>query len=152
MQFPDLPLNDTDPFVDFYFEDVTFELPHAQSIADWLFAVAEAENIPFRGLNCIFCSDEHLRKINVEYLEHDYFTDIITFPYAENAIHGDLFISADRVRENAASNNVDFIAELHRVMVHGVLHLCGYSDKTPDETRLMREKENEYLSHSPLSV
>ena len=101
-------------------------------------------------LNFIFCSDEHLRGINVEYLAHDYYTDVITFPYTDQAVHGDVFISIDRVRDNATSLGVEFTNELYRVMAHGTLHLAGYEDKTDEKKAEMRAKEDFYLRQSPL--
>ena len=98
-------------------------------------------------LSVIFCDDEYLKRINVKYLGHDYYTDIITFDYSEkNLVSGDLFISIDRVDENARLNNVDFINELYRVIIHGVLHLCGYNDKTLKEKKEIRAKEDYFLS------
>jgi rRNA maturation RNase YbeY len=95
----------------------------------------------------IFVSDQYLLEMNQKYLNHDYFTDIITFDYCEdNVISGDLFISVDRVKENADSFNVDELTEIHRVMIHGVLHLCGYKDKTEEEEKNMRLLENKYLN------
>ncbi len=146
MEFPDLPLDDEpETYVSFNFEDVGFDLPNQQSLVDWLLALATAEEKLVYELNFIFCSDEYLRQVNIEYLQHDYYTDIITFPYTEGVIHGDLFISSERVADNARENEVPFLHELCRVMAHGVLHLAGYGDKTPEEVRVMREKEDEYL-------
>jgi len=98
-------------------------------------------------VNIIFSSDDYLLAKNIEFLQHDYYTDIITFDYCVgNNILGDLFVSVDRVAENATENNVDFIFELNRVIVHGVLHLCGYKDKTEADALVMRSKEDLYLS------
>jgi rRNA maturation RNase YbeY len=98
-------------------------------------------------ISIIFVSDQYLLEMNQKYLNHDYFTDIITFDYCEdNVISGDLFISVDRVKENADSFNVDELTEIHRVMIHGVLHLCGYKDKTEEEEKNMRLLENKYLN------
>ncbi len=95
----------------------------------------------------VFCSDDYLLKLNKDYLQHDYFTDIITFDYCEkNIISGDIFISIDRIKENARQYNVTFENELQRVMIHGVLHLVGYKDKSEEEKKIMREKENFYLN------
>ena len=95
----------------------------------------------------VFCNDEYLKKINVKHLKHDYYTDIITFDYSkDNEISGDLFISIDRVKENAKTNNVEFMNELCRVIIHGVLHLCGFNDKTTEEKIEIRQKENFFLS------
>jgi len=97
-------------------------------------------------ISVIFCSDDYLLSVNKEYLNHDYYTDIITFDYSvDTEISGDLFISIDRVKENSTEFNVPFLNELHRVLVHGVLHLCGYGDKSPVEETLMRSKEDFYL-------
>jgi len=107
----------------------------------------EQESKVLGDISIIFVSDSYLLEINQKYLNHDYYTDIITFDYCEmNIISGDLFISVDRVQENADTYNVGFLTELHRVMIHGVLHLCGYKDKSDDEKRLMRELENKYLN------
>jgi len=98
-------------------------------------------------ISIIFCSDKYLLDINIEYLDHNYFTDIITFNYVEgNIISGDLFISIDRVKENAIDFNATWLKEVYRVIFHGVLHLVGYNDKTADEKQTMREKEDLYLS------
>lgn len=148
MDFPDFPLDDDNPerVILFHFEDVSFDIPQEDKLKDWLYSVAEKEGKPFFEVNYIFCSDEYLRKINIEYLDHDYYTDIITFPYDAQAVHGDMFISSERVAENAQTNSVSFYQELHRVMVHGVLHMIGYGDKTLEEEQTMREKENIYLA------
>lgn len=148
MDFPDFPLDDDNPerVILFHFEDVSFDIPQEDKLKDWLYSVAEKEGKPFFEVNYIFCSDEYLRKINIEYLDHDYYTDIITFPYDAQAVHGDMFISSERVAENAQTNSVSFYQELYRVMVHGVLHMIGYGDKTLEEEQTMREKENIYLA------
>lgn len=154
--FPNLPLqNDETPeeAVFFHFEDVAFELPDEEALTAWITLIAKTEGKPVREVNCIFCSDEHLRQINVAYLDHDYYTDIITFPYAQpGVVEGDLFISSERVADNAQNNNVCFFHELCRVMAHGVLHLAGYGDKTAEEERLMRQKEDFYLKKLPMSI
>ena len=104
------------------------------------------------SITIVFCSDIYLLEMNKKYLEHDYFTDIITFDYVENdVISGDLFISVDRVKDNAEKFNATFLNELMRVVFHGVLHLAGYKDKTTPDQQLMREKENFYLSGVDLS-
>ena len=98
-------------------------------------------------LSIIFCNDEYLLEINKKHLNHDYYTDIITFNYnVGKKLNGDLFISVDRIKENANSFNENFSVELFRVIIHGVLHLCGFNDKTKDEQKEMRSKENHYLS------
>ena len=145
MTFPPIEEEVPESLVSFHFEDVTFDLPEQQPIEDWLLAVAATEEKPFIEVNYIFCSDEHLRGMNVEFLDHDYYTDVITFPYTAGAVHGDIFISIDRVRDNALQLDVSFDHELCRVLVHGVLHLAGYLDKTPEEEQLMRAREDFYL-------
>ena len=111
----------------------------------WLSKVCDSKGKELGEINLIFCSDEYLLEMNKTHLDHDYYTDIITFDYYEEQITGDLFISIDRVIENAAELKVEFIHELHRVVVHGVLHLLGYSDKSTEEEVLMRKMENEAL-------
>jgi rRNA maturation RNase YbeY len=130
----------------FTFEQIdTFELDK-NLIANWLSNVAFSENKNIDTISVIFCSDDYLLSVNKEYLNHDYYTDIITFDYSvDTEISGDLFISIDRVNENSTEFKVPFLNELHRVLVHGVLHLCGYGDKSPDEETLMRSKEDFYL-------
>lgn len=131
----------------FHSEEIDFELKEEELISSWLKKIIEQENMQLLLLNFIFCSDEYLHKINVEYLQHDTYTDIITFPLSElPTIEGDIFISIDRIKENASRFDVRFEEELNRVLSHGVLHLCGYGDKTEEESKLMRKKENEALS------
>ena len=133
--------------INFYSEDIEFSLPNHSIIFDWINKTIESEAKELRHLNFIFCSDAYLHKINVEYLGHDTFTDVITFPYAEGkTIEGDIFISIDRIKENSKSFEVSFEDELHRVMIHGTLHLLGYLDKTAEDKTQMTEKENEYLA------
>ena len=145
MHFPDLPADEPEIPVSFHFEDVEFELPDEQMLTDWLLGVAESEGKAFVEVTYIFCSDERLREMNVEFLDHDYYTDVITFPYSEDAVHGDIFISSERVADNAQSLGVAFEHELCRVLVHGVLHLVGYLDKTEEAEKVMRAKEDFYL-------
>jgi probable rRNA maturation factor len=112
----------------------------------WLESVAVSETKTIGEVAYVFCSDEFLLQINQDYLGHDTFTDIITFDYCEEGlINGEIYISTDRVKENAASFGVGFINELQRVMAHGLLHLCGYGDKSEAEAQLMRDKENEKI-------
>jgi rRNA maturation RNase YbeY len=150
MQFPDLPGEAPESPVSFNFEDVTFDIPDESALSGWLMRIAEVEGKAFVEVNFVFCSDEHLRGINVEYLDHDYYTDVITFPYSEDAVHGDVFISSDRVRDNAATVGVTFEAELCRVMAHGVLHLAGYDDKTPEKKAEMTAREDFFLRTCPI--
>ncbi len=99
------------------------------------------------NLSYIFCSDEHLLKINVDFLKHDFYTDVITFDLSLNSIQtvGEVYLSIDRIKDNAKNEEVSFKEELHRVMFHGALHLCGYKDKTKDNLKVMRAKEEKYL-------
>jgi len=150
MQFPDLPLDDEGPEtpITFFSENVQFQLTQVDPVCAWLQRVAQQEDKIIREINYIFCSDDFLRAINEQYLQHDYYTDIITFPYDDTEdIQGDLFISIDRVEDNAKTLQVPFLQELNRVMVHGLLHLAGYGDKTEAETVQMRERENFHLAH-----
>mgnify|MGYP000942163237 CR=1 FL=1 len=149
MNFPDLPADFSEAAILFEFDDVKFDLPNDIKLAGWLASLADQERKSMRALTFIFCSDERLRAINAQYPDHDNFTHVITFPYSEDAIHGDIFISADRVRDNAAIQSVSFEHELLRVMAHGVLHLAGYEDKTPEKKAIMSEKEDFYLKQSP---
>ena len=134
--------------INFFSENIPFTLTNKTLIRSWLLKCAKSEKQTISELNYIFCSDNYLKKINKQFLNHNYFTDIITFPTSpagEKNISGDIFISIDRVRENAKTYGVRINEELNRVMVHGLLHLCGYKDKTSAEENKMREKENFYL-------
>ena len=116
-------------------------------IEQWLIDVASTENKQIKSLDYIFCNDEYLLNINIKFLSHDYYTDIITFPYNEDdLLKGDMFISLDRVRDNATQHNISYEEELRRVMVHGLLHLIGYTDGSEAEKKEMTAKENYYLS------
>ncbi|MEM8525956.1 MAG: rRNA maturation RNase YbeY [Bacteroidota bacterium] len=140
-------LEEEENVISFFTEDIDFELPQEEQRMQWVRAVIQCENCTLKVINYIFCSDDYLHKINVEYLQHDTLTDIITFPYDEPPIiHSDIFISIDRVRENAKEHQVSFEQELNRVLIHGVLHLCGYKDKGEQEEKLMRQKEDEMLA------
>lgn len=145
IDFPELRDEAPEAPVSFHFEEVSFDLPDEQRLSKWLQGVAETEGKEFVEVQYVFCTDEKLREMNVEYLDHDYYTDVITFPYSDNAVHGDVFISYDRVADNAQRLEVPFEQELCRVLVHGVLHLCGYLDKTETDEKRMREKEDFYL-------
>jgi rRNA maturation RNase YbeY len=133
--------------IQFFQENISFKLKNATKIKQWIKSVVEKENQKLLELNFIFCDDEYLHKINVEYLQHDTYTDIITFDNSEHIgkIEGDIFISIERVKENADNLKITFEQELHRVMIHGVLHLLGYEDKTKAEKQAMRAKEDEAL-------
>jgi rRNA maturation RNase YbeY len=129
-----------------YSYNTDFDLTQADEISLWLQNVAKSENFEIADLNYVFVSDEELYEMNVKYLNHNTLTDIITFNYVENEIvSGDIFISVDRVKENAVVFNVSFENELLRVMVHGLLHLMNYNDKTDEEQELMTLKEDEKL-------
>ena len=133
--------------VNYYFEDTAFKLKAKTKIKNWLKLVAESEVYTLGNVSVIFCSDNYILDINQRFLQHDYFTDIITFDYTEGSkISGDLFISVDSVKENSIEYGTDFENELHRVIVHGILHLIGYDDHTDEDVRIMRSKENYYLS------
>ena len=133
--------------VRYFFEDIKFEYKNKQFNNRWLKLVAESEICRLGDINIIFCSDPYILNINLQYLSHDYFTDIITFDYSQKpVISGDLFISVDSVRENSAFYGTEFNEELHRVIVHGILHLIGYDDHTDEDTAVMRSKENYYLA------
>lgn len=132
--------------ISYYNEDISFNLKAKLLNNRWLKMVIESEIKKTGDISIIFCSDNYILDVNMKYLQHDYFTDIITFDYCEgNRISGDLFISIDTVRENAIHYGVDFETELDRVMVHGVLHLLGYDDHSPEDIAVMREKENYYI-------
>lgn len=127
--------------------EMDFELPNEDQFSQWISRVIQSEDKKEGDINYIFCDDEFILDINQKYLEHDYYTDIISFDYSVgNELHGDVFISIDRVRENAEDFNVTFEEELNRVIIHGVLHYCGYKDKSDEEALLMRSKEEEKMA------
>lgn len=127
--------------------ETDFNLDNEVAVAAWLTNVITSEDKKEGEINYIFCDDEYLLKINLEYLNHDTLTDIISFDYSMgNEIHGDIFISVERVKENASDFNVSFEDELKRVLVHGVLHYCGYKDKSEEDELMMRSKEDEKLA------
>ena len=134
--------------IHFFSEGINFRPKSIAKIKVWLKEVIQAEDKRLGQLNYIFCSDAFLAEINITFLQHDTFTDIITFNTSEeeDVLEGDIYISVDRVEENSNKYLVEFNQELHRVMVHGVLHLVGYSDKTPSQKRQMRKKEDASLS------
>lgn len=132
--------------IDFNYE-TEFKLENNEDIRCWISAVLKSENKKEGEINYVFCDDEYLLKINQDHLQHDYYTDIISFDYSMgNEINGDMFISVERVQENAIDFNVSFDDELKRVLVHGILHYCGYKDKTKEDELLMRCKEDEKLA------
>jgi len=133
--------------INFFTEEIQFSLKNESNIKEWINKSIEDENCTSGDINFIFTNDQHLLQINKEYLNHDFFTDIITFDYRDSdTISGDIFISIDRIKENAEGLSNSFYNELHRVLIHGVLHIIGYKDKSAEEETLMRSKEDFYLS------
>lgn len=131
--------------IDFHYE-TDFRIEDETKFTDWISRIMFSEDKPYDQLDFIFCDDDYLLKINQDYLYHDTYTDIITFQYGDNnVIAGDIFISVERVKENAVDFGVDFDNELRRVMAHGVLHLLGYGDKSKEEAAQMRLKEDEKI-------
>ncbi|MFD2551507.1 rRNA maturation RNase YbeY [Bizionia sediminis] len=124
-----------------------FVLADPEQLETWITEVVANENFELGEINYIFCSDEYLHDLNVKYLNHDTLTDVISFDYTVgNVIQGDIYISTDRVADNAKDFKVSFAEELHRVMVHGILHYCGYKDKSDLELAAMRRMEDYYLN------
>lgn len=124
-----------------------FTLPNEKKISDWIELVVATEKCELTEINYIFCDDEYLHKLNVEFLDHDTLTDVIGFDYSIGKnLHGDIYISTERVLDNAKDLGLTFQEELHRVMVHGILHFCGYKDKTDTDALIMTGKENDHLS------
>ena len=136
------------------FNNITlFNLPSEAQLKIWLQSIIEQEGYIEGELNFLFCDDNHLHKLNVEFLNHDTLTDIITFDYnVGRQVYSDICISIDRVQDNALIHKVSSINELSRVMAHGVLHLCGYKDSTIEEKEEMRSKESLYLSQLDLNI
>lgn len=134
--------------INFFSEKIQFKPAHPKKTASWIKSVAKAEGTLIKSINYIFCNDEYLRGINIRYLKHKSYTDIVTFNYSQpmEPLEGDIFISIERVKENALKFNVDFDSELHRVIIHGILHLIGLNDKSDSEKLAMRKKEDTYLS------
>ena len=126
--------------ISFFAEDIDFELAHQEEVAAWLSETIETHDKELVEITYIFCSDSYLHQINMDYLNHDTYTDIITFDNSESEdkIESDIFVSIDRVKENAQTFEVSFERELHRVMIHGVLHLLGFKDKTDAQSEEMR--------------
>lgn len=135
--------------IQFFSEDIDFILKEKQKVRQWIGSTIKAEGFKRVGeLNFVLCSDAYLLEINRQYLDHDTFTDIVTFDSSEDegVIAGDIFISVERTMENAKKFNVSERDELHRVIIHGILHLCGYYDKKKEDKILMTEKEDYYLA------
>ena len=129
-----------------FYSEVPFEISDSDATVLWLSSIISQENYNEGEVSIVFCDDEFLHKLNVEFLNHDTLTDVISFDYSiGKEIHGEIFISIERVRENANEFNQNFDTELSRVMAHGVLHYCGYKDKSTSEAAIMRSKEEFYL-------
>jgi probable rRNA maturation factor len=135
------------PAIQFFEEDIIYKLKNKLKVKRWIKDTIIAEGFKLGELTYIFCTDPYLLQINRQYLDHDTYTDIITFDNSsgDKIITGDIFISIDRIRENALKFNVTTVNELHRVIIHGVLHLLGYKDKTPSDNKKMTQKEDFYL-------
>ncbi|AWW30744.1 rRNA maturation RNase YbeY [Echinicola strongylocentroti] len=135
--------------INFFQEDINYNLPQKNLTKRWLREIGQKEGFKITDLNYIFCTDEYLYQINVDYLDHDTYTDIITFDNSEeeNLLEGDIFVSIERIIDNAKTQNQDTYRETIRVISHGLLHLCGYKDKTKEEAQLMRAKEDEAIKH-----
>jgi probable rRNA maturation factor len=151
VDFPFLPPHDENAeeseVIEFHSDGISFELTTPDAARRWIKQVLAQQKGRLRAIHFIFCDDEYLLALNQQYLAHETLTDIITFPYAAPPLaHGDIFISIDRVRENAGLFQVAFERELYRVMIHGVLHLCGYSDDTPEEKTRMTAAEDAALA------
>jgi probable rRNA maturation factor len=136
------------PAIHFFEEDITYKLKNKTAVRQWITQTILAEGYKLKELTYIFCSDAYLLQINQQYLDHDTYTDIVTFDNSEieNVIVGDIFISIDRIRENAIKFSITETDELHRVIIHGALHLLGYTDKAPNDKKKMTIKEDFYLN------
>lgn len=136
--------------ISFFIEDIDFVFDSGNIISKWINNSILEEDQKYSKINIVFCSDQYLLLINKQYLNHDYYTDIITFPYHKSnqnsPIEGDIFISIPRIEENANEYFTNFTDELHRVIIHGVLHLIGYNDISENDKALMKQKEDYYLS------
>ncbi len=135
-----------DPSINFHNEDVDFELKNSTSIISALRKTIENHDCEVGNINYIFCSDEYLLNLNKKYLEHNYYTDILSFQMEENPVSGDIFISIERVEDNAKNLKEEFDVEIKRVIAHGVLHFLGYKDASDEEKRIMRKKEDEVIA------
>lgn len=136
----------------FFTENVDYKLPQKLAVKKWLTAQAKTEGYEMGDLNYIFASDDYVLQVNRDYLQHDYYTDIITFDnreFADDPIEGDIYVSIDRVADNATQLNVPAGQEMRRVLAHGLLHLCGYGDKSEEDEKRMRAKEDEWLGAFP---
>jgi len=136
------------PAIQFFEEDIAYKLKNKTAVRQWINETVLAEGFKLKELNYIFCTDDYLLQINRQYLNHDTYTDIITFDNSEEdkIIVGDIFISIERIRENALKFNITETTELHRVIIHGALHLLGYKDKSATDKQKMTLKEDFYLN------
>lgn len=134
--------------IEFFYEEVEYRFKNLSKSTKWIKSIIQSEGFQLKHLNYILCSDTYLHDINKEYLDHDTYTDILTFNQSDDPalIESDIYISIDRILDNSENNNEPFEKELHRVMIHGVLHLIGFNDKTPEQKMLMRKKEDTCLS------
>jgi len=144
----------SDTPVRYFYEQTAFRLHAPDQVSQWLSGAAQDEGLTIRQINYIFCPDDYLLEINRKYLNHDYYTDIITFPLSpkNHPLEADIFISIDRVKENAATLHVNFHTELRRVMIHGLLHLAGYDDHDPEQQKRMRAREDHYISKYTIMI
>jgi rRNA maturation RNase YbeY len=134
-----------------FFSETDFSLDNSDAFSKWINTVLESEGYTVGDITYVFCDDDYLHKINLEYLNHDTLTDIISFDYSMGKqIHGEIYISIERVKENALEFNEPFDNELKRVIIHGILHFMGYKDKSPEEEKSMRSKENETIANFPV--
>ena len=134
----------------YYAEEVKLPAIKKKAVGDWIRKVASLYGKRTGDISYIFCSDEKILEVNKQFLQHDYYTDIISFDYTEGTkISGDLFISLDTVKSNSENFGTDYTEELHRIIIHGILHLCGINDKGPGEREIMTQKENEALALLP---
>tara|TARA_B100000073_G_C23609053_1_gene523746 strand:+ start:333 stop:740 length:408 start_codon:yes stop_codon:yes gene_type:complete len=132
-----------------YLYNTDFKLKNEKTMSSWIINVINEEKKEVGKINFYFCNDNELLKSNIKYLNHDEYTDILTFDYSEkNSVSADIMISIDRVRENSSIFDQKFEDELHRVIIHGILHIIGYNDKTEEEKKLMRKKENYYIKQA----
>lgn len=136
---------EVEPQILFHSQQTDFQLSDESIYQEWIEQILAKENHQYSEINFIFCDDAYLLEKNQTYLQHDTYTDIITFEYSKAPISGDIFISIERVKENAQERNLSIETELHRVMAHGILHLCGYGDKKEEEVKIMRAKEEECM-------
>jgi rRNA maturation RNase YbeY len=132
--------------IHFFTPEIDFQVAHEEAVKAWIKALTKQHRHAIQELNFIFVSDAHLLEMNNQHLQHDYYTDILTFAYEGNPIQGDIYISVDRVKDNADKLNSSFDDELHRVMAHGILHIIGYDDHEESDIKQMREAEDDALS------